>query len=360
MKVAIVGAGLGGLSCAFQLEKYNIDYTIFERNGFIGEGVTHVSAFLNVLDRSKGNGLKYFNDKYGLKICKLNDVHEVMHYGPNVKSLVKRKNMGQFMYRGRSPQSYKVQLFKQLKNPKIYLNTIGDPHKLSKEYDHVVLATGDPYAAIETGCWQNWIKTIVKGVVIEGNFNKNRLVAWVNKDYCKKGYAYLTPISSKLASLVLIVTDIHEKEINMYWNKFIQTENIHNKVLESFVMEHITGYCYPQKLNNIYFVGNSSGGIDPFLGFGQLNSITQGLMSAVSIAENKDFYKLTKDLVKRNMWMYELRKKFNNLTNDQYDMLIKSIKYPVINQVAYHTDIDLVKFLGKPLRLISKLKDKIN
>ncbi len=37
LKVAIIGAGTSGLSCAIELERHGIYPEIFERNSFIGE-----------------------------------------------------------------------------------------------------------------------------------------------------------------------------------------------------------------------------------------------------------------------------------------------------------------------------------
>ena len=44
MKVAIIGAGLSGLSCAHQFENTVIEPVIFERNNFIGDQYGHISA----------------------------------------------------------------------------------------------------------------------------------------------------------------------------------------------------------------------------------------------------------------------------------------------------------------------------
>ncbi|PAB59926.1 NAD(P)/FAD-dependent oxidoreductase [Anaeromicrobium sediminis] len=356
MKVAIIGAGIAGLSCACELQKYNISYTIFERNNFIGEGIPHVAAFLNILDRTKGDALKYFERNYKIKIKELSTLNKIVHHSPNKTTLVEKANLGQIIYRGNHKNSFKMQLFNQLKNPNILLSTMGDSDKLSKEYDHVVLATGNHYGALEYGCWQTWVKTIVKGAVISGNFHMDTLIVWINKDYCKEGYAYLTPIDNKTAVLILIVTDIKEKEIDMYWTRFLETENINNKILQSFMLEHAAGYCYPRKVNNIYFAGNSAGGIDPFLGFGQLNSIIQGVMVARAIAENKSYDKLINSLTQRNLWMYEFRKKYNKMTNKDYDRLIQTIGTPGIKHTIYHTNIDIVKWGGTSFNLFNKLK----
>jgi len=36
MRVAIIGAGLAGLSCAHELERYGVSPVIFEKNSYIG------------------------------------------------------------------------------------------------------------------------------------------------------------------------------------------------------------------------------------------------------------------------------------------------------------------------------------
>lgn len=47
MKIAIIGAGLAGLSCAIVLEKQGIIPDIFEKTGFIGDREPHVGADLS-------------------------------------------------------------------------------------------------------------------------------------------------------------------------------------------------------------------------------------------------------------------------------------------------------------------------
>jgi len=64
---------------------------------------------------------------------------------------------------------------------------------------------------------------------------------WINKDYCKNGYAYLSPFNSKKASVILVVTDVNEKEIDHYWKAFLDYENINYTIVEEFKQAHDTG-----------------------------------------------------------------------------------------------------------------------
>jgi 2-polyprenyl-6-methoxyphenol hydroxylase-like FAD-dependent oxidoreductase len=70
-KVAIIGAGVSGLSMANYLEKNNIDYHLYERrtpndlkgHGFIlpKEGIEHLSAIIDINDLyAKGSFLKKY------------------------------------------------------------------------------------------------------------------------------------------------------------------------------------------------------------------------------------------------------------------------------------------------------------
>ena len=83
LKVAIIGAGVSGLSCALELEKYGIKPTIYEKNSFIGEIHPHVTAIFDVIVRHikdpKQDMIKYFKYRLGKDIQPLNPIYSVTH-----------------------------------------------------------------------------------------------------------------------------------------------------------------------------------------------------------------------------------------------------------------------------------------
>jgi digeranylgeranylglycerophospholipid reductase len=353
MRVAIIGAGLAGLSCAFELQKHNIRPTIFEVNSFIGEQYSHVSATLEVISRPIRDPVKYFKKKYDLEFTPLNTLNSVIHHAPNITKEVKG-NLGYFFVRSQTPEDMKNQLFSKLKNPNIMFSTYGDYIKLSKEYDYVVVATGSAKFTSELGCWFELLNTYVRGAVVLGDFDLNTLIVWINKDYCKNGYAYLTPFTNHKASLILIVTDVNEKEIDNYWELFLSTENIKYTIVEEFKQNHRSGNVYPHRINNILFTGNAEGAIDPFLGFGVINSVTTGIMAARSIASNKDYEKLLKWSVSKNKELYEFRKVYEKLDNKGYDLMIASLGIPGVKNLLYYTPINAVKYGAFALKTLGK------
>lgn len=358
MKIAIMGAGLAGLSCAHELEKHGIRPVVYERNSYIGDQLTHVSALLEIINRPIKNLIEYMEAEYDIKITPLDTITKLTHFSPN-KTTVIKGNLGFFIKRNNENDSIIGQLYSHLKNTDLRLNQSPDLDKLVLSNDYVIVANGNTIYTETLGCWQNWLNTYVQGAVVMGNFDPHELKVWVNKEYCKRGYAYLTPFNERKASLVLITSDVNEKEVDHYWERFLNTENFKYTITEEFKLEHKSGFAYPLKVDNVLFAGNAGGAIDPFLGFGQFNSITHGVMAARSILFNQDYEKLVARITEKTFEMLQFRKVYDMLNNKGYDLLIRSIGLPGIKHVAYYTPLNVVKLGADVFKLIPAKKRNI-
>jgi digeranylgeranylglycerophospholipid reductase len=349
LKVAIIGAGIAGLACAHEFERLGVTPIIFEKDNTIGEQISHVGAIMEIISRPIKNPLKYVKNEFGIIINPINPLNTVIQKSPNKTTTIKG-NLGYLLNRSKEPDDIKVQIYSQLKNTKIIFSTYADIDSLTKEFDYIIVANGLNDFTSELGCWNNWIYATIKGAVILGDFDPNTFIVWINKNYCKNGYAYLAPFSNKRASLNLFINDTNFEEIDYYWELFLNTENLKPVIVEEFKINHHSGYLYPYKVGNVLFAGNSGGALEPFLGFGVYNSIYMGVMAAQAIVQNKDYETLITPIINKNKQLYALRKKFNKLSNTDYDLLIASAGLPIVKQVMYYTPLNVIKLASFFLR----------
>lgn len=343
MKIAIIGAGLSGLACAHELERLGLVPDLYEKNSFIGEAFNHSTAMLRIVDRPhRGNYIKYFREKLFLDFKPLAPVRRMMHYAPTRQLMVSGKNLGFMFLRSNTRDSLKNQICATLSKTRIFFNAMVDIHTLKKKYDYVVVATGNIMYARELGLWQTWFSGYVRLAVVHGNFDTERVDMWLNRHYCRKGYAYLTPFSDKKASLVLVVQDCNEEELNEYWNAFLYYENLKYPIIEESTQHHISGFLYPKIYENLIFTGLAGGSIDPFLGFGQYNSLSMGVFAARTIALGRDYHRQCEAISKKNLQLYQLRMGFDNLDNKGYDRLITFLGLPGIRTVLYKTPFNFL------------------
>lgn len=357
MKVAIIGAGLAGLYCAHELERLGVKPVIFEKNSFIGEEINHVAGVLSITHRPIPDIVKYLSKENYIDIHPSGTINVLEHIAPNKRTTI-RGFYGYLFKYSKDADSLKNQIYGKLKKTKVYLSEIGDYEVLSKEFDYVVVANGNTSYAQELGLWQEWLRTYVRGAVILGDFDPTRLVMWINKEYCKNGYVYMTPFNKERASIVLITTDVNEKEIDRYWELFLYGENIKNPIVEEFTLSHTSGYVYPHVLGNLIFIGNAGGGVEPFLGFGHTNAAIMGAAAARTIALGWDFEKQIKSIMDRNVQMRAFRKSFNMLTNKSYNMVVTGLGLPVVKQLLYSTNINIAKYGALASKLLIKKPNK--
>ena len=175
----------------------------------------------------------------------------------------------------------------------------------------------------------------------------------------QNGYAYLTPFSEKKASLILVVSDCIEKDINEYWNAFLYYEDLRYPIIEEFTKYHVSGFVYPKIVENIIFAGLAGGSIDPFLGFGQFNSLSMGVFAARTIAQGLDYHRQCKYITQKNLYLQEFRQGFNKLDNKGYDSLIASIGIPGVMTLLYRTSINWIPLGSSVIKKINRRQLRI-
>lgn len=334
VKVAIVGAGLSGLSCAFELKKYGITPTIFEKNTIIGDSLDYTVTNLRIMSRFYVTLTTYFKKNYGLDIAPLNSLKKIVMLGPNNRITI-RGQLGHTFKRGVEPYSMENQIARQVNLPIIF-DTFVNIDDIKEDFDYIVWATGDNKLSNKLNVWTSTFNTYIRIATLVGDFKSNAAIMWLNTEYARNGYAYLLPYSKKNANLTLVVNHITPQELDHYWRKFLGMERIPYKILETRDTEYVTGIVSPLKLGNIYFAGNSGGLTESCLGCGIINAIESGIITGRCIAKKLDYDRLMHNIVNIIKSNHELRKFLNTFDNEDFDRFVSFLGSPGIKQFIYN------------------------
>lgn len=368
MKVAIMGAGISGLSCAITLERYGITPTVFEKRSIVGDRFINAEAMFNILNRPVKDCLPYIAKNYNIKLKPIDEVEKLFIHSKNELGTIEGK-IGYTNIRGRHKNSYENQLQKQLQC-NIHFHSDYEYEELCKDYDYVVLATGDGEYASLLGNYKCDLTCTIKGVTIEGDFVTSNPSVWFNYDILPKGYGWLIPYSKKEANLVIAYPDYPNNiklDLNDIWEKFfnLACKNLSQnfKITDNFeITRYMMGICNRPKIDNTYFIGNCFGTISPGLGFGQYASILTGVYSAYDICGVGTYKKLTKPLFENYNHSLILRRFLENLTDDEIDFHVKNLDNKIINKLvdkacSNDSSIDLLKLSTPLMRILNNYKD---
>lgn len=322
-----MGAGLSGLTAALVLERNGIKPYIFEKRSEVGDRFVNCEIMLSILSSPVDDEIKYLAEKHSIFLKPQNNISKLIINSENEKAVITGR-LGFINLRGRTHNSLEKQLAEQVKS-KIIFNSEFSYQKLSQEFSHLLLATGDGAYAEKLNNYKKNLTVTLKGAMIKGNFSPDTVYAWLNNKLAPGGYCYLIPVDKSKANIVIAFPDhCYQGNIDILWNNFTTELKKELKkpleIISSFqIRKYIIGISPKPHLGNTYFVGNNYGSIMPFLGFGQFSAILTGIYATYDILGKKNYQKQLKPLKKSYSTSYTLRKFLEMLDNKKYDFLVK-------------------------------------
>jgi len=337
LRVAIVGAGIAGLSCAYELKKQGITTDIFDRKDYLEQSVDFNTCTLKLFDRSHLDPIKYLRKKYGLKLDPAYPLTEIIMNAPSKRTVVRGK-LGYIFVRGDFDKSLENQVYTNSKVSITFQKHI-EVEKIKKDYEYVVDASGNIKLARKLNVWTPTLNAFTRIAVVSGKFKTGSLTMWVNTEYCRNAFAFQIAHSSEKACLVLTVNDITHSELDYYWEKFLIDENIRYTIIKTSDVENNLGFAQPARVDNVFIIGRAGGFIDSVLGFGMINCIESGIYAARAIAKGFDYNKLIIPIMNNLKNKHEFRKILNTFGNQDYDKLVTLLGLPGVKHAIYNNPL---------------------
>ena len=333
MRVAIIGAGISGLSCARELERLGVRPVIFEKKHKTGNFINCTCIWFRQFQRQYSDPLSYLREKYLLEIQPLSRLREAVMIAPGASKTV-RGNLGYIFKRGMEDYSVENQIAALVKSPVIF-NFPMSALDIKDDFDYVVDATGTSATARMLGIWKETLVAQVRIATLLGNFEPDAAQVWFNTDYAKNLLAYLIPANLREAFLVLAVNGITHQELEHYWDTFLGAENIRYAMTETQDIEYRCGSSYPFRKDNILLVGNAAGFTDDVIGTGVFNAIESGIIAARSIVRNADYTRMVTPIYKNLIKLHEIRRMLNTFDNDDYRRFVLFLGMPGVRHIIY-------------------------
>lgn len=345
-----MGAGLSGLSCAKYLEDHGVTPQIFEKRHRVGERFPNMESVIQLVHRPFRDPLVYINKEYGMNLKPTALTHTIEVYSPHQKAVLSGPNMGYTSIRGHDDRSWECQLYRQIK-ANICFSSKATWQELVKDFDRVVIATGDPTISRELGVWKTDVEAFLKGCIVKGNFDTGLSKIWINTELSRYCMVYFIPFDTDEGCYCTVAIPSSVEELDVLWSKTVDTLNLHPVPGTEFKYEEYKlGRASSRQIGKVLLVGAAGGFVLPFMGFGQVPSILSGIHAAEAILTGTDYNQLTRWFDKQYHDYLELRKNVEKMDNEGFDNLIALLKSPVMKHLIEHTNIPVFNWVAKVIR----------
>jgi flavin-dependent dehydrogenase len=287
VKVAIIGAGVSGLSCAIELERHGESPVIYDKKSFLWDAYD-LNAWVFKDWKQGQDSIRYVREKFHIDLIPKHGIQRIIRY-ENGKEKVFTGNFGVILKRGMEKESLGNQLAKMLSG-KVHLETyVYDVDELIHAYDKIIVATGNHNIAKSLQIWTPISSYRVKIATVVGEFDPGTLIFWKDPNFCKDGFAYMIANRFKEANVTLQVNDVSYSEMQYYWKKFLSLSGFDFKIIETKDIDFHRGrleYSAEEGKDfrdKIFFIGNARAQKGDFLGDGIVESIESGVQTARKI-----------------------------------------------------------------------------
>ncbi|HWR61597.1 MAG TPA: NAD(P)-binding protein [Clostridia bacterium] len=355
MKIAIVGAGLCGLSCALELERNGIVADIFERDSSLGWPMPEIGFWPEILLRDYGDVFKYLRENFKISLKPLIRCNNIIMKSPKNKVEI-NGSLGYSFLRGKTPDSVENQVGKLLAHTPVHFNSNVDYMVLAGKYDRVIVATGNDSAARRLGLWEDkGIIHIIGGVAL-GTFRPDSSTIYFNTEYAGSGYGRVAPFNKTKAMVNLYAIGRSRSELAGLFARFLSCESLDClEFLYNFTPPPFTaGRVKSFAKGNIYLAGRSAGLTERLLGVGGVGAIISGIYAARAITQGLDYEARMKQLASWSENISSFRDIVNGFDNDDFDRLLAAVGKPGIKQLIYNTHIDFVENIGSLIKVFVK------
>lgn len=356
MKIAIIGAGIGGLACALECEKLGVVPDVYERDYSIGWPWLSVNYWPSVILRNMGDPIDYLKKNYDIEVTPSNECKTIILKSPGQEVKIQGK-LGYFIFRGKGDESKENQLLRKLKKgTAIHYNSLTDFKELSSEYDYVVVATGRDSEARELKVWEDEGIMRMFGGIAVGSFHDETAMLYLNTEYAGSGYARITPFSPTQA-IVGLYDDRHDEfDTDKLFAKFLDYEKL-NKLEFLYKIKpppFTAGRVKKFKVGNILLVGRSAGLTERFLGVGGPEALMSGVLAARAMIKHEDYDEMVKPLQEHVENISAFRKATEKFENKDFDRLLALLGTPGIKQAVYNAPFNFADLIGNIFKLIEK------
>lgn len=353
MRVAVVGAGLAGLACAHELERLGHSCELFDKRDRVGKMFNVVETMLSSLNPDPSEDVfEMLRQDLHLPVNPANHVTRLVLHSRSHEALI-RGHVGYTTVRGTDERSLENQLLRHCQSP-IHLDQNPDVEQLQSEYDWVVVATGSPKWPKHFGIWIRDVAWYMRGANVVGDFNPGELHFFCNTAYAGTGYAMFAPFDARIASVGLGVPDASEEEVEAYWQRFRREhQSFWERVEDEFKLEcYEMGRVSQRVLENIIFVGNAGGFVEPLGITGQVSSLQSGVYAARRIALADDaFDRFAQRWDHYYADLLQLRRLVNGWTDQEMDRLVMLIGHGV-GSVLIRSPLNLLDLVGTAVRYV--------